>query len=700
MRVINTTSLTIAWMTGELGAGRGLAAAFIVKATVDLVPGGVATLAGEQAFASGDLPHPPLSEPPPGQDAATSLRYGSDFALVKPAADVLLVGSAAAPGGEAVSALAVELGVGTWRKALAVIGDRRWIGRGASEPTPFVRMPLRWELAYGGPGWADNPLGRGSSGDLLPNLERSDALITRRGATPIPAGFGPLGMGHPQRTRHLGTWRRDHRARFGTGFPADFDWAFFNVAPLDQQVPGFLRGDEAIRLLHLHPAQALIETRLPGLLPRLALRHADSGRPLEELPLRLDTLWIDADALSAQLVWRAHLPVSDDALSGIDSVYLALDPLAAPRAERELFAALTAALPGDEADPVLTAIAARAGIAERERAALAEALAAIPPWPADAPPPPVDPDDPAWTTATVVAALGAGTALAEADLAGLALPRLAARGAQLPGVILRRADLRGADLRGANLAGAVLVGADLREADLTGADCSGIDATGVDFSGAILVGTRLAGAVLCGAVLRGVDCSGCQAAGADFAGAQATAARFAGAALGGALFTAAQLAGADFTGADLASASLGRADASGADFTGANLGRLKAAGCDLSRAILRRVAAGDAVFSQCRLAGADLSLARLDAALFIAAEATSASFFGCALRRARFDGAILLGVVFDGADLAHATLAKSRLGRATFLGSNCFTVDFTAALEGELADFTGANLVGALLEPA
>lgn len=84
----------------------------------------------------------------------------------------------------------VTLRVGHHERRLLVSGDRRWVGSGAdaviSEPTPFTRMPLTWERAYGGSAeiWVDprtrvpfehhyNRSGRGL--DVLPFLSKVDA---------------------------------------------------------------------------------------------------------------------------------------------------------------------------------------------------------------------------------------------------------------------------------------------------------------------------------------------------------------------------------------------------------------------------------------------------------------------------------------------------------------------------------------------
>ena len=105
------------------------------------------------------------------------------------------------------------LRVGPVSRRLRVFGNRRWMREGdewvISRPEPFARMPLVWELAFGGhvPAGAGgvpevearNPVGRGlvgaDEGDIagrpLPNIEDPEQLIASPADRPAPAGAGP-----------------------------------------------------------------------------------------------------------------------------------------------------------------------------------------------------------------------------------------------------------------------------------------------------------------------------------------------------------------------------------------------------------------------------------------------------------------------------------------------------------------------------
>src|SRR5690349_847154 len=106
-----------------------------------------------------------------GHPERSSLRYESDMALGKLATDVVLHGTAYAPGQRPTQTVDVTLSLGPIRKTLRVVGDRSY-KQGQSTPSaplPFVTMPLSWERAFGGvdpedgSAYAFNPVGTGFS---------------------------------------------------------------------------------------------------------------------------------------------------------------------------------------------------------------------------------------------------------------------------------------------------------------------------------------------------------------------------------------------------------------------------------------------------------------------------------------------------------------------------------------------------------
>lgn len=152
--------------------------------------------------------------------------------------EIVILGRAHSETGAPITSRRVAFSLGGRRRELCVTGDREWEGDGAaaSEPLPFESIPLGWERAFGGTVMVEidegsevplvdtrNPAGRGfdpapmarALGDklrcpppyprweakrLLPNVEAPDALVTRWGDSPDPAGWGAPPIGSPLAT--------------------------------------------------------------------------------------------------------------------------------------------------------------------------------------------------------------------------------------------------------------------------------------------------------------------------------------------------------------------------------------------------------------------------------------------------------------------------------------------------------------------
>lgn len=316
-----------------------------------------------------DLPYDP-------EDPNSSIREENDLAPYKPACDVLVTGQAYAPGGQPAETFKLRLQVrepdgqpvlppqprglnplqpaspqamAAWRaevqrrqaaphpgkvlvdKTLLVYGPREWIPAllpsttrlltlGAVRPSPWQlgapqpvqRVPLRYELAFGGECRIDaddeaaarvpqrhrltaqqlaghpdaqapeakrpvaheasmsNPVGRGFVREWYLDAKRVKRLaahqfelaghpvqasdfwrVARGGEAPLPAGFGPLGRPWQPRLRWVGT-HPPSQAKIDAGFALneDFDYRYWNGAPADQQCR-HLGGGEIVELMNL-----------------------------------------------------------------------------------------------------------------------------------------------------------------------------------------------------------------------------------------------------------------------------------------------------------------------------------------------------------------------------------------------------------------------------------------------------------------
>jgi len=265
-----------------------------------------------------------------GDPATSSLRAAGEVTLCKPGTDVLLIGHAIAAAPTEV--MQVSLRAGPVDKSVQVYGRRRWVRRAQQwaigDPEPFERMPLRWELAFGGMGRsvqgraleqeARNPVGTGFiasdddrvEGRALPNLEDPREPIEQPHDRPSPAGFGPVAPAWLPRRSRAGTYDASWQRTRAPYLPADFDPRFLNAAPEDQIVPGRLIGGETVEIRGCTAAGHL-RFFLPAV--RLALQWEFDGRSIDG-EAELDTVLIEPDLGRLQMLWRGRLAVDKKVL--------------------------------------------------------------------------------------------------------------------------------------------------------------------------------------------------------------------------------------------------------------------------------------------------------------------------------------------------------------------------------------------------
>lgn len=290
-------------------------------------------------------------------DIGTSDKTPTDVAPFKPRADCLFIGSAHAPDGNPVQVLEARFVVGPMSKTLSVYGDRQWVREAdgtvqLTEPRPFNEVPMRAEYAHGGLDSTHNYHGLGFEPlGAEPGASVSVANIVPEGQTAISwehdiphAGFGMLAPMQQPRRALLGTTDKHWSLRRRPLPPKDFDPLFFNAAPLDQQIDGYLAGDEEIALLNLHPDESDFRAALPGRRVRCFVnRTMDSDDPSKhifaEVKTVLDTCIVDVPAETLTLVWRGTLEIVGRHHDRIDHLLVVDEPVNEP-ATPESYAAL------------------------------------------------------------------------------------------------------------------------------------------------------------------------------------------------------------------------------------------------------------------------------------------------------------------------------------------------------------------------
>lgn len=323
MQIENATPFVADWTLGLAPDGRELAIV-VVKATYGI------------PLREGEAPQPlPDQEPTvkadvyAGDPARSAPLYESDFAPEKPRCDLLLNGSAYAPGGRPVTRTSVGMSVGSWSKVFDVVGPRAWVaslGRvTASAPVAFTVQPISYETAFGGideteqapryfgpnhagVGYHATRDARAIDRKPLPATQETGVEIQKPSGSYRPMAFGPVGRAWEPRAKLAGTYDRAWRENVAPFLPADFDPRYYQAAPADQQV-AHLAGGEEVVLANLTPA-GRTAFRLPVV--DLPITFFLRGGATQEFRPRIDTAIIEPDLGRLLLCWRAALPLRRD----------------------------------------------------------------------------------------------------------------------------------------------------------------------------------------------------------------------------------------------------------------------------------------------------------------------------------------------------------------------------------------------------
>jgi len=270
-----------------------------------------------------------LSEPDLWKFAGAELGKNAmlDMCMPKPKGEVLVVGKCFSPEGKPAPAYEVNLQMGPIDKTLYVFGDRFWKRKGRilktiSDPLPFTEMDVNYENAFGGPDYKKNPLGKGhapvktekgTTVHPLPNIEDPRDLIDSPKKKPDPAGFGPIDLTWPQRMEKVGTYDQKWLDNLFPGLAQDIDYTYFNAAPSDQWLDGFLNGNESFEIRGMHPEKKALQSRLPETRSRCFMNlKTDEGEQFREIKTNLDTVWLFPHAEKGIMVWRGVVEIGTD----------------------------------------------------------------------------------------------------------------------------------------------------------------------------------------------------------------------------------------------------------------------------------------------------------------------------------------------------------------------------------------------------
>jgi hypothetical protein len=341
MRLNNTTRMAAAYTLGVDPAGRE-SVVVAVKGTFSLPRN------GERPQLMEEQRPLLMADTFTGEPGRSAPVFEADFAPRKPLCDVLLVGSAWAPGGKPAERVAVGLKIGQLKKVFAVVGDRVWtsslsgVGIAATSPQPFVQKAISYDVAFGGlddfhedPGqhqaFMANPVGRGwhyhlehkyLDGTPLPNTEELDRKVDKPNGSYVPMSFGPVGRGWSSRLPLAGTYDQNWIDNTFPFLPPDFRDEYYQAAPVTQQT-SIPDGPIDVSLANL-TKDGRVDFTIPAVEVPVIFFHREGGH--REVRAALDTITFLPDQGVFTLVWRASVPLKRTILEVADIVVGKMTP--------------------------------------------------------------------------------------------------------------------------------------------------------------------------------------------------------------------------------------------------------------------------------------------------------------------------------------------------------------------------------------
>jgi uncharacterized protein YjbI with pentapeptide repeats len=708
LEIINKTPFSFASIVGRYYFP-SYSFTFVVKGTFDLKFSEPAAVSKEQFFPTGNEFYPEDEEMLGGP------RYPSDFAYFKPGADILLVGKCYTPEGKKLSSCLVKFQAGSKSKSLTVYGNRFWIGGSLSNvpsnPELFSEMELRYENSFGGTEYKKNPVGKGTekkennSGEkliLIPNILHFDERVSSPAVKLEPAGFGPLGEMWIQRFSKLGSYKGSYLKERWPWFPKDFDWSYFNSAPYDMQLNGYLKGDEKLYLENLNRIYSKFYSRLPGIRIRTFVNELSmEGKNFREVKMNLDTLWIDTENEKMVLVWRGLSEIKTEDYEEIEYIFINSEKLEEQPASNEFYKEL---LQKELAEPEETVIEKPVKpesteeievekeivkAEEEMRAALIEAG--------------IDPDNLPQPTdeekkkeAELLKELGFEDEAEEIKLTRELVIRRINNKENFDGEDLRSIDLSELNFRGLSFKNSILTGTSIKNSDLSKCDFSGANLSKTDLSGAKLIGAILGDADLTSANMVKSELNEAAVEGAVFENAKLNNANLNNVKGKDAIFfradlTEANLIKSDFSGADFSKTILDKTNftstvlcetsvegASGiqANFSATDLTMIKASGSNFAKSKFSKAKGLESIWEKAVLDEADFSYGEMEGANFSAASLQRANLTAANMKSVKFTKADLTDAVLRDMNLFQGSFEKANLTKADCSRSNFYGVEF------------------------
>ncbi len=322
MNLVNATKMEAGYTMGVQPDGRELLMV-VVKGTFTIPDNGQELkLADEQTLLV-------MTDQFTGEPGFSAPLYEIDYAPRKPKCDILLNGSAYAPGGKPTKRVTVSLRVGDWSKSFDVVGNRFWkagmLHTSNTAPEPFTTMPISYNNAFGGIDkgkdesepdqyFLENHVGVGYhtrtasidwNGKPLPNTEESGRVVTSPNNKYRPMALGPIGRAWQQRIQYGGTYDQNWLDNVFPFLPADFKEEYYQAGPSDQWVE-YPQGGEEVELTHLTPGGS-VAFKLPKM--RVPVEFFRKNGEQVSMIGNNDTLLFEPDKERFTMSSRCTLPL-------------------------------------------------------------------------------------------------------------------------------------------------------------------------------------------------------------------------------------------------------------------------------------------------------------------------------------------------------------------------------------------------------
>ncbi|MGE5810767.1 MAG: DUF2169 domain-containing protein [Ignavibacteria bacterium] len=722
MEIVNKSGFQFAFIAGRINYPKH-SLTLIVKATFDLLPGKPAVLSEEQFYPTGDEFYPEDKEMMGGP------RYASDFAYFKPRADLLLVGKCHPPQSKKVYSSSVKFQVGSKSKSLNVFGNRHWTGslsNAFSNPEPFSEIELRYENSFGGEGYEINPVGKGTNkiengkGEKihpLPNITNAGEQILSHSAKLQPAGFGAINQIWKQRFSKLGSYKGSYLKERWPWFPKDFDWGYFNAAPADMQVSGYLNGDEKLYFENLHPLHSQYDSQLPVLTVRCFIDESikENQNHFKEIKMNLDTLWTDIENEKLVLVWRGFTDVKDEEFEEIRNILIVSEKIGdQPKtvqyynnlleqemneSEEEFIEPVEVVETEDiemekelaKADQEMEALLIESGFdpdnlpqSEEDKKQEEEILKQLGFK--------EEKSEEPLTRELLIERVNRKESFEGEDLRGIDLSEL-----NLSGLVFQNAIISNVNLKNSDLSNSDFTGADLSFTDLSGAKLNNAFIKEADLTKSILTNSNLSGAMIEGSIFEEAKMHNSQlnevkGKNSFFAGADLTEAKLLKSDFTDSDFSKCIMDKANFQGSNLKGASIEGASGIQANLSETDLTGLKASGgCNFKKASFQNAKGLESIWEKANLAESDFSFSEMEGANFSSAIMEKAKLYAANMKFARFTKTNLTNAAFTKMNLFQGSMEKANLTGTDLSGSNLYGVEFLdSIIKG--TKFTLANL--------